>query len=272
MKKNFCCSFCKGKSFKIRFKYSYPPRNETKFKLKGKKYKRHYVSCNICGHWFSQHKIDLKYFYSEEYMSGTYANKISRTFEKIISLPKENSDNFYRIKRIKNFKEKSSLRKKNIDLLDIGSGLGVFPHSVKNIGWNCTAIDPDIRSVSHIKKRIKIKAMHGEFMKIKKIGKYDAITLNKVLEHVINPTIILKKAKKNLRDDGFIYIEVPDAETASLEGKNREEFYIDHLHVFSKPSLIFMCNNAGLQTVRVDRIKEPSGKFTLFAFVSLLSK
>ena len=108
-------------------------------------------------------------------------------------------------------------------------------------------------------------------MKIKNIGKYNIITLNKVLEHVRDPIAMLRKAKTNLLRDGFIYIEVPDAEEASKEGKNREEFFIDHVHVFSKLSLINMCKNAGLQTIKVERINEPSGKFTLFAFISFYS-
>jgi len=269
MKKKFCCIFCNGKSFNIQFEYNSPPIGETKFELKNQNYKRRYVSCKLCGHWFSQHKIDLIHLYSGEYMNSTYSDKISETFEKIISMPWKKSDNFGRIKRIKEFTESLFLNKKPIDLLDIGSGLGVFPYSVKNIGWNCTAIDPDKHSVSHIKKRIGIKTIHGEFMKIKNIGKYNIITLNKVLEHVSDPIAILKKAKKNLLSDGFIYIEVPDAEEASKEGKNRQEFVIEHIHVFSKSSLIYMCKKAGLQTIKIKRINEPSGKFTLFAFISL---
>ena len=61
------------------------------------------------------------------------------------------------LNRIKKFIESIYSNKKPINLLDIGSGLGVFPYSVKNIGWNCTAIDPDKRSIAHIKKRIGIK-------------------------------------------------------------------------------------------------------------------
>ena len=152
--------------------------------------------------------------------------------------------------------------------MDIGSGLGVFPYSVKNIGWNCTAIDPDKRSIAHIKKRIGIKAIHREFMKIKNIYKYNIITLNKVLEHVADPIAMLRKVKKNLFNDGIIYIEVPDAEEAAKLGKYREEFFIDHIHVFSKLSLMYMCRKVGLQVIKIERINEPSGKFTLFAFIS----
>ena len=64
MKNKFCCSFCNENYFKIRFKYNFPPIGETKFKLNNQNYKRHYISCNFCGHWFSKHNIDLKYFYT----------------------------------------------------------------------------------------------------------------------------------------------------------------------------------------------------------------
>ncbi len=268
MKKKFCCAFCNGKSFSVRFKYDSPPINETKFELKNQIYKRHYISCNLCGHWFSEQEIGLQNLYFGEYMNSTYGNKIAETFEKIISLSNEKSDNFSRIRRIKKFKEIKFSNKKSIELLDVGSGLGIFPYSVKNLGWDCTVIDPDKHSVAHMKKRIGIKTIHGEFMKIRNIGKYNVITLNKVLEHIRDPIAILRKAKSHLHDDGFIYVEVPDAEEASKKGKDREEFFIDHLHVFTKSSLIYMCKNAGLQTIKIERINEPSGKFTLFAFIS----
>ena len=104
-------------------------------------------------------------------MDTTYNDKILETFEKIISLPNERSDNFGRIKRIKKFAENLFSNKKSIYLLDIGSGLGVFPYSVKSIGWNCTAVDPDKRSISHIKKRIGIFIKtHGRAVRSKKSG------------------------------------------------------------------------------------------------------
>ena len=94
MKKSFCCIFCNGISFNIQFQYSSPPINETKFELKNQNYKRRYVSCKSCGHWFSQHKINLKHLYSGKYVNATYRGKISETFEKIISVPWKKSDNF----------------------------------------------------------------------------------------------------------------------------------------------------------------------------------
>ena len=156
---------------------------------------------------------------------------------------------------------------KGKNFLDIGSGLGVFPYSIKKIGWNCVSVDPDINSVQHLISDLKIKTLHGNYYKIKYAKKFDFVTLNKVLEHVNNPIKFLQKTNKNLDNSGIIYLEVPDAEKASKYGKNREEFFIDHLHVFSKVSLKLMCKKAGFEILHISRIKEPSGKYTLYGFL-----
>ena len=55
-----------------------------------------------------------------------------------------------------------------------------FPiHSQKN-GWKCLAIDPDKRSVNHIKEKIGINAIHGDFFEINPVKKFNII-LNKVI-------------------------------------------------------------------------------------------
>ena len=46
--------------------------------------------------------------------------------------------------------------------------------------------------------------------------------MNKVIEHIKNPALMLKKAKKNLKKNGLIYIEVPDATKASKRVKIEE--------------------------------------------------
>mgnify|MGYP001292181647 CR=1 FL=1 len=263
------CSFCKNDNFKIAFKYTSPIKGEVKINLKGKPYRRHYLLCNFCGHFLSKYEFSLKNLYSEEYMENTYGERISKTFNKIINLPKRKSDNVQRIKRIEKFVKKK-VDKKKINLLDIGSGLGVFPYSVKKIGWKCCALDPDKRAVKHINKNLGIKALHKDFLKVKKIEKnnFDVITLNKVLEHVEKPIIMLKKANKFLNNNGLIYIEVPDGTEAAKIGKTREEFGVDHIHVFSMRSLSLMIKNAGFNILKIERIREPSTKYTLFAFIS----
>ena len=96
--------------------------------------------------------------------------------------------------------------------------------------------------------------------------------LNKVLEHVDDPAAMLAKAKDNLDPGGLVYIELPDAEHASVEGKGREEFFIDHIHVFSTNSVKHLAGRAGFETVLIETLQEPSTKYTIRAFLKLIEK
>lgn len=260
------CIICnKKEKFSKTFEYFKPPVGETKFNIRQDKYSRFYVRCNFCRHWSSVMKINIKNLYNYEYNSATYKGKLKKNFQKIKNLPNKKSDNFYRVQRIKNFssKDKNENFKK---LLDIGSGLGIFPYSASKKGFNCTALDPDPNACRHIRQNLKIKTLCGDFLKKKIKIKFDIITMNKVIEHIKNPALMLKKAKKNLKKNGLIYIEVPDATKASKKGKNREEFFIDHLHVFSKKSLMLLLKKTNYRKIYINRIVEPSGKFTIYAF------
>jgi hypothetical protein len=52
-----------------------------------------------------------------------------------------------------------------------------------------------------------------------------------------------------------------------MEGPEREEFFVDHWHVFSATSLTVLARRAGLWLQRLERLREPSGKYTLQAFL-----
>lgn len=267
MKKINKCIFCNNNKFKKRFNYTKPVPREIKLKIDYEKYSRYYKSCKICGHWFSVIKVNLNNLYNKEYVASTYGDKLNQTFKKIVSLPKSKSDNYFRVKRILNFSKNFFKKKKKYKLLDVGSGLGVFPYEMKKKGLNCTALDPDKNASNHIKNKLKIKTKNIDFFKSKFNQKFNIITLNKVLEHVENPPKMLRKIKNNLiKKENFFYIEVPDATEASKINKEREEFAIDHLHVFTLNSLYLLIKNCNFTPILIERIKENSNKFTLIAF------
>jgi len=84
----------------------------------------------------------------------------------------------------------------------------------------------------------------------------------------VNPVNFLSRFKNNLKDTSYVYIEVPDV-VAANKGKNRQEFGLEHFHVFSVSSLDIMINKAGFKTIEINRIQDPSGKYTLFAFAKI---
>lgn len=265
------CPITESKNAKLVFDYNEPPEGEFLLKsINPLKYKRQIWKFIPSNHFVSIHKMKLENIYEGEYLDATYESetKMSQIFDKIISLPDNQSDNIGRFKVIYEFSKKWFPNKTKIKLLDIGSGTGVFPYIVKKNGWICVAIDPDKRSVNHLRNKIKVDAIHGDFHEIKPIEKFNIVTLNKVLEHVEDPIIMLSQTKDWLNDDGFVYIEVPDGEISSKYGKNRGEFFIDHFHIFSIASVAIMANKAGYNIQNLTRLKEPSGKYTIRAFLT----
>ena len=137
---------------------------------------------------------------------------------------------------------------------------------MKKKGWNCTAIDLDPRLVSHHQNIIGISSLQGDLREQKLTEKFDLISFNKVLEHTENPIQILSCAKNFLSKNGLIYVELPDGEAAGYESKDREEFLIGHIHVFSFVSYVLLVKKSNLQLISCERIREPSSKYTLRGF------
>jgi len=255
------CSHDSNKFLKF-FNYKTKPKNEKKYIINGK-YQRFFYKCRICGHFYSKLNFKISKLYSKQYLNLTYKNTdgIEKRFNQITNLAKKKSDNKNRAERVNNY-----FIKKNLTLLDVGSGIGVFIYEMRKRKWNVRGIELDKRYADFCKKKHKLNVYQKNLSKFNLRNKFDLVTLNKVLEHVFDPIKLLKLSSKFLKKKGVLYIEVPDVK-ASNEGKNRQEFCIDHLHVFSKYSLDILAKKSGLQTLLCNRIKEPSGKYTIYAFL-----
>jgi len=254
-----------SKNISTIFKYKKPPSKEPDYKIKN--YKRSIVRCKMCGHFYAEHKINTEKFYKENYSIISHGENISKKFNKIKKLGK-NSDNFDRVSRFLDFFK--SYKSKKIRLLDVGSGMSIFLNSLKTrVDWKLAGIEPDINFVKFGRKQLGLKIYHSNFnKKIFKNKKFNIISLNKVAEHVKNPILFFKNCKDLLNKNGYIYVEVPDGTTASKQSKakQQEEFFVDHLHVFSLDSLYNSLTLVGFKILKIDKIKEKSGKYTLYAF------
>ena len=262
---------CDGRHCQTAFRYDTPPPGETAFAHTGA-YNRAYDRCELCGHWFSRHAMDLGGLYGGAYVDNTYGNCMRATYERIMALPPERSDNAGRADYVIQFAATHLRGKASPSLLDVGSGLAVFPARMRAAGWDCTALDPDPRAASHAREVAGLKSMAGDFMTTDpgKLGEFDVITFNKVLEHVTDPVAMLARARALLAKGGFVYFEVPDGESASAEGSGREEFFIEHHHVFSTASSALLAERAGFRPRHTESLREPSGKFTIRLFADLI--
>ena len=264
---------CGESNLKRAITYTERPDGETVFHVEGE-YLRFYNECLVCGHYFSSHSLCLDGLYSGAYSEATYGTKREEVFDRIMALPQDKSDNFSRCSRIDSFFKIHSKPGYQGKVLDIGSGLGVFPARMKINGWQVTALDPDANAVAHMRSKVGCDCIHGSFLdeNLQGIETYDLITFNKVLEHVEDPLGMLEKSKTYLREGGVVYVEVPDGENAILDGPHREEFFIEHHHAFSSTSAALLIKRAGLRMLSLSVLREASRKYTLSVFCDIPEK
>ena len=263
---------CAAQRFEQVHSYEAAPAGEVRFPFSGGAYQRSIERCGECTHYVTRHGMDTSGLYGGAYVDATYGDLegVKRTFERIAALPEHESDNAGRVKRILEYAA-SQFRAlgRSPRILDVGSGLCVFLHRMKQAGWDCTALDPDSRACQHASAVVGVEAIHADFVRDDGFGRFDVIAFNKVLEHVPEPVAMLRKAARYLEPGGFVYVELPDAEGAASEGYGREEFFIEHLHIFTACSFTLLVERAGFRLAGLQQVREPSSKYTLRGFAHL---
>ena len=55
----------------------------------------------------------------------------------------------------------------------------------------------------------------------------------------LEPLHLLERCRRDLAPGGFLYLELPDGEAAmeDVDGYGREEFFVEHHHIFSMASI-----------------------------------
>ncbi len=250
--------------------YTSAPEGEVRFQFSsGTAYRRELNRCTGCGHVVSTHRMDTSALYSGAYVDATYGDLagVRRTFDRINALPPEKSDNVGRVAAILAHARRHFGDDAPRTVLDVGSGLCVFLARMKQAGWQGTALDPDPRAVQHAAQAVGVEGIAGDFMTATPPRRFEVVTFNKVLEHVVDPVAMLARARHWVEPGGLVYVELPDADGAWTVGPGREEFFVEHWHVFSAASLCLLAARAGFIVDALERLQEPSSKFTLRAFL-----
>ena len=192
------CRFCKSNKVLIK-QFNRPPKGETNFGFLP--YSRSLWQCTGCQHITNKHNFNIDTtFYKKTYQRTTYKEKARSRFTDLMSLPREQSDNRQRVNFIDNFWNDTQKNKEK-SCLDVGSGLGVFPAVLRELNWDCVAIEPDPGACEIIREQIGIEVLSGDLIGCQNIGEFNLISFNKVLEHIRNPTEMLLQSTLHLKPE-----------------------------------------------------------------------
>ncbi len=97
-------------------------------------------------------------------------------------------------------------------ILDVGAGLGVFLSKAKETNrWQCFGTETSEYAVEFAKREFDIALSVGQLEDLGYPEKsFDVVTFWHVLEHLPYPSRAIGEARRILKDNGFIFIAVPN--------------------------------------------------------------
>ena len=270
----FRCYLCGSTDQQLIEEVNQRPEGETDYAIAQEHYHRVITQCSACTVYNNQHQLLDEHMYSGDYNASishsTSLGSIQQRYEKVMSLPAEKSDNRQRVSRIVDYFSQIGMNLRDADVLDVGSGTCVFPGAIKELVYQCACIDPDPLSVEHARNYVGIDvAHHGTLNDFPLNHQFDLITFNKVLEHVKSPVAMLAKAAEFLKDEGLVYVELPEGERSVKQGNaaKRQEFFVEHYTIYNQPSFVALSEKAGFRCLHTEVITEASGKMTIYGFL-----
>lgn len=204
--------------------------------------------CSGCQLRFTQNAPDAssigKYYKSENYISHTNTSKgiVNRMYQLV-----RNIANSQKRKLV----ERTTGLKKGV-LLDIGSGTGYFTAEMSKTNWDVTGLEPDAdaRKIAQELNNFKLDPIE-KFYQLP-AGKFDAITLWHVLEHVHELKSYVKHFKTLLKDQGKLYVAVPNYQSLDAEVYKEHWAAYDvprHLYHFSPNAMKILMEAEGLKII-----------------------
>jgi SAM-dependent methyltransferase len=139
-------------------------------------------------------------------------------------------------------------------LLDIGCGPGFFLKTAIARGWQAAGIEPSRQAAAHA-RGLGAAITEGFFSTATapQLGRFDAVNLTNVLEHVPDPIHILTLARDLLRPGGVLCVGVPNdfspLQIAAQNAAGLDDWWVappHHLNYFDFESLTRLLERLGL--------------------------
>lgn len=141
------------------------------------------------------------------------------------------------------------------ELLDLGSGTGIFLKLARDKGFKVTGNDISKYAIKQLKKN-RIKAYAGSVeKKIFPKESFDIITGWDVIEHLYKPAKAMESISSTLKPGGFLFLTTPDTERvdARILGKYWYGYkkIPEHVGFFNTPSIKRLLHDANFEVVEI---------------------
>lgn len=194
--------------------------------------------CRKCGFVFRSKHPSNKWFEKQYKLRSKFQSNKNLGINKAYELFR-----FDRYKKLLFFLEKKIYFK---SVVDIGCATGMGLRAFKEKNYNVLGIDTDKTRIQYGKSQ-KLNLINSDIFKLNKKNKFDLILCIHTLEHFTDPATALQRIIKFMKNDSYVYIEVPDFK--NLVRSWDDSIYLAHISNFSEKNLIYFLEKNKLSPV-----------------------
>ncbi|MFI4936780.1 MAG: methyltransferase domain-containing protein [Caulobacterales bacterium] len=134
--------------------------------------------------------------------------------------------------------------------LEIGCATATGLSHFKQRGWSVTVVDPSPKAAAIAKDLYDIEVVVGMFdpAAVRERGPFDLIVLSHVVEHLVEPDVLLGRLGEVLKPGGLVYIEVPNLLRPYVP---MGYFMFEHLSYFTPKTLTLLMEGCGFMEDQV---------------------
>jgi len=140
-------------------------------------------------------------------------------------------------------------------LLDVGAGAGLFLHAAQRDGWQVQGVEIASSGVEFARSRLGLDVLQGSVTKVALSDRrYDVVTLQETIEHLLDPFADLKEILRVLRPGGALSITTPNFDSVAYKLIGREWSVLspgEHLFYFTPRTLAAMLERVGFIHISV---------------------
>lgn len=138
-------------------------------------------------------------------------------------------------------------------LLDVGANVGTFVHHARD-RFDAIGIEPNAATVAWANAHTGAPVELGSILTDRPgyAGRFDAITLFDVIEHLEDPAAALRQCRRYLAPGGRLFVTTPDMGSVGARLLGRHWYYIDveqHISMFSTANLTRLLAAHGFRVI-----------------------
>ncbi len=209
------------------------------------------VTCHDCRlrfTWPRPTEAELAELYCDEYFAGGGG----LGYRDYRSLAEVNARRAWSV--LKRFTEVGAVQPRR--LLDVGCATGGFLAEASGEGWTTMGVEMSASAAASARTELGLTVLEGDIGASQlPLGSFGLITMWHVLEHVLDPDFVLRRARELLAPGGQLFIELPNWDSMGriIKGPRWSQMKPpEHINFFTRKTLERAVATRGFRPVKVD--------------------